>query len=293
MREEDFFDSDYVTEKVDTEVKRVSQMFRFALKYKQQFQASGIEFSDLREYQKSDDASRIDWKNSASSDDLFVKEYEEEKDMDVFIILDVSDTMMFGTAEKLKSEYAAVVAAALTYASVDAGINAGFGMFGDSTITINPSGGQAQYQKVLTEVTKFENHGGTFDLEDALNTAIGKIKANTALFIITDFIDVEGEWKSKMKIASEKFRHVMSVMVRDLRDYKLPENGNMRFEHGGEQMTVNTSKVKEEFEKEAKIQEGAIRDKVEGSGGGFIKVDTREEFSGRFAEYMDKKGGDW
>ncbi len=293
MEEEDFFGSDYITSKVDSEVKRISDLFRFALKYKEQFQASGIEFSDLRQYMVTDDASRIDWKNSASTQDLYVKEYEEEKDMDVFIILDVSDTMMFGTAEKLKSEYAAVVAAALTYASIDAGINAGFGMFGDDSITINPDGGQAQYQKVLTEVTKFDNHGGTFNLEDALNSAVGQIKENTALFVISDFIDVEGEWKSKMKIASEKFRHVMAIMVRDLRDYKLPDNGNMRFEQGGRQVTVNTSKVKDKFRQEAEKQENAVREKVEGSGGGFIKVDTREEFAGRFAEYMDKAGGEW
>ena len=295
MEKEDFFTSDDVTARVDSEVKRVAELFRFALKYKEQFQASGIEFSDLREYQVTDDASRIDWKNSASTDDLYVKEYEEEKDMDVYILLDVSDSMMFGSADKMKSEYAAVVAAALTYASIDFGINAGFGMYAGDKITINPDGGQAQYQKVLMEAAKFENYGGTFNLEEALNDTIGQIKNNTAIFIISDFLDMEGDWKSKMKIASEKFRHTLCIMTRDLRDYKLPENGNMRFESpdGAQQLAVNTSKVGEKFNEEAQNKEKAKISKLEGAGAGVVKVDTRDEFSAVFAEYFDESGGDW
>lgn len=295
MREDDFYGKDDLTSKVDAQVKRVSEMFRFALKYKEQFQASGIEFSDLRQYMVTDDASRIDWKNSASTQDLYVKEYEEEHDMDVFIILDASDTMMFGTSEKLKSEYAGVVAAALAYASIDNGINAGFGMFGEDQITMTPEGGQAQYQKVLNEVIRFDNYGGTFNLEEALTTTVGQIKENTALFIVSDFMDVDGDWKAKMQIASEKFRHVMSIMVKDLRDYKLPDNGNMRFESpsGEKQMVVNTSKAREEYEKEAEKQEREVKSRIEGGGSSFVKVDTRDEFSAAFAEFFDQSGGGW
>ncbi|MFQ3308442.1 MAG: hypothetical protein ACI977_000678 [Candidatus Nanohaloarchaea archaeon] len=295
MKRKEFIGEEDLTSKVDAQVKRVSEMFRFAMKYKEQFQASGIEFSDLRQYMVTDDASRIDWKNSASTQELYVKEYEEEHDMDVFIVLDASDSMMFGTSEKLKSEYAAVVAAALAYASIDNGINAGFGMFGEDEITMTPDGGQGQYQKVLNEVTKFENYGGKFNLEEALEATVGQIKANTAIFIISDFIDTKGEWKAKMQIASQKFRHVMSIMVKDLRDYKLPENGNMRFQspNGDQQMVVNTSKIKEKYEKEAKKQEEEVKANIEGGGSSFIKVDTRDEFSAAFAEFFDESGGGW
>jgi len=188
IEEDQFFNTDDVVAEVDTEVKRVADTFRFALKYKEQFQASGIEFSDLRQYNTSDDASRIDWKNSAKSEDLFVKEYEEEHDMDVFIVLDASESMMFGTTDKMKSEYAAIVAAAIAYASTDAGINVGFGIYGDDELVMTPDGGNAQYQRILHEVANFDNYGGNFNLEHALNSVIGQIKENTALFIISDFI---------------------------------------------------------------------------------------------------------
>ena len=295
IREEDFFGKDDLTTKVDTEVKKVADTFMFALKYAEEFQASGIEFSDLRQYQTSDDASRIDWKNSASTQDLYVKEYEEEKDMDVFIILDASDSMMFGTADKMKSEYAAIVSAAIAYASTDAGINVGFGIYADNEMTMLPEGGQVQYQKILLEVTNFDNYGGEFNLEHALNSVIGQIKENTAIFIISDFLDAKGDWKSKMLVASKKFRHVMNVMVRDLRDYKLPENGNMRFENasGEKQLVVNTGKVREEFNEQALEDEEEIINKAEAAGASMIKIDTRDKFSARFAEYFDEAGDNW
>lgn len=293
MRREDLIDEEELRKTMDAEVKRVSDLFRFVLKYKRQFQPSGVEFSGLRQYLPSDDASRIDWKISAGKPDLFVKQYDEEIDMDIFIIMDVSDTMMFGTADKLKSEYAATVASALTYASVDAGINAGIGMFGEDSMILTPQGGDDQYQRVLHETTKYDNYGGTFDLEDALNDTVGQIKENTAIFIVSDFLEVEGEWKAKMQLASQKFRHVMSVMVRDLRDYKLPEAGNFRFENGGQQMVVDTTKVKEDFDREAEKQEKKIQNKLEEGGASFIKIDTRDKFSAEFAEFFDQSEGGW
>lgn len=295
VQPEDFFGKKDLTMKVDTEVKKVADTFMFALKYKEQFQASGIEFSDLRQYLPSDDASRIDWKNSASKQENYVKEYEEEKDLDVFVVVDGSDSMMFGTADKLKSEYAAVVASAIAYASIDMGINVGFGIYGDDDLIMLPDGGQAQYQKILTEVTRFSNYGGDFNLEHALDSVIGQIKENTSVFVISDFIDPQGDWKPKMLVASEKFRHVLNIMVRDLRDYKLPDSGNIRFENvtGEGQLVTNTSKIKEEFNEQALDQEQDIRNKVEASGATMIKVDTRDSFSAKFAKHIDEEGDTW
>ncbi|MFB6147249.1 MAG: DUF58 domain-containing protein [Candidatus Nanohaloarchaea archaeon] len=294
LDEDDLVEPAKLRKQVDAEVKRVSDLFRFILKYKEHFQPSGVEFSGLREYLPSDDANRIDWKISAGKPDLYVKQYDEDRDMDVFIILDVSETMLFGTADKLKIEYAAVVASALAYASVEAGINVGIGIWGEETRIVTPQGGDEQYQRILHEVTKYERYGGKFDLEDAMNDTIGQIQDNTAIFIISDFLDVEGEWKSKMQLANEKFRHQMAVMVRDLRDYKLPESGNFRFESPqGDQIVVNTNRAKEEFDREAQQQMEQMENKLTGAGASFLKIDTRDEFAGSFAEYFDQEEGGW
>ncbi|MFB6100194.1 MAG: DUF58 domain-containing protein [Candidatus Nanohalobium sp.] len=293
---EEIMGSKNLRNSIDTEVKRVSSLFRFLLKYKRQFQPSGIEFSGLRQYLPSDDASRIDWKISAGKPDLFVKQYSEEINMDVFIIIDASDTMLFGTTDKVKYEYASEVAAALTHASLEANIDVGISICGDNGRIMVPQGGQVQYERILNELTDCENVGGTFNLEDALDDAIGQIKDNTAIFIVSDFLEVRGDWKPKMTLGSKKFRHIMTVMTRDLRDYKLPENGYMRFESAsgsGDTMTLNTSKAKEDFEEKAAKQEQELQDKIEEGGATFLKLDTRDNFSAKFAEYFDSGEGDW
>lgn len=290
-----FVDQKDLRNKMDAEVKRVSDLFRFVLKYQRHFQPSGVEFSGLRQYLPSDDASRIDWKNSAGKPELYVKQYEEELDMDVYIILDVSDTMTFGTADKLKSEYAAIVTAALAYASVDAGIDVGMGIYGDKNRIITPGGGTDQYDRFLDELTDLDNYGGTFNMEDALNDTIGQIKENTALFLISDFLEIEGDWKSKLTLCNMKFRHVMTIMARDLRDYKLPDSGNFRFESasGSDQAVVNTSRIREDFNQEVKKQEEELEEKLQGTGSSFLKIDTRDKFSAAFAEFFDEDQGEW
>lgn len=295
MEQEDMISQQDLRNQMDAEVKRVSDLFRFILKFKRHFQPSGVEFSGLREYLPSDDASRIDWKNSAGTPDLYVDQYEEEINLDVFIILDASDTMLFGTAEKLKSEYSAVVAAAIAFASVDAGIDVGFGLWAEDEMIVNPAGGNDQYQRFLNELTKTENYGGEFNLENALNDVIGQIKENTAIFVISDFLEVEGDWKSKMTLASKKFRHVMSIMVRDLRDYEMPRSGNFRFQSpdGSLQAVFNTHSVKEEFDEKAEEQEERLEEKLTGGGASFLKIDTRDKFSAAFASFFDQSEGGW
>ncbi|WEL19272.1 DUF58 domain-containing protein [Candidatus Nanohalococcus occultus] len=295
MDQDDVISQRELQQSMDAEVKRVSDLFRFLLKYKRHYQPSGVEFSGLRQYLPSDDASRIDWKISAGKPDLFVKQYEEEINMDAFIIVDCSSTMTFGTADKLKSEYAAIVAAALAYASLDAAIDVGFGIFGEEQLFLTPQGGMDRYHLFLKELTTLEYYGDSFDLEHALNETIGQIKEDTALFIVSDFIDVEGDWQTKMKLASMKFRHVMSIMVRDRTDYKMPEAGNIRFEApgSGENMVVDTGKIKEEYEKEAAKQEEEIAERVEAGGSSFLKIDTRDSFSASFAEFFDENEGGW
>lgn len=291
---DDLVSSKELRKQVDAEVKRVSELFRFVLKYKEHFQPSGVEFSGLRQYLPSDDASRIDWKISAGKPELYVKQFDEERDMDVFIIVDVSDTMLFGTADKLKSEYAAVMAAGLAYASIDSGINVGMGMWGEDSRIITPKGGEDQYQRILHEVTDYDRYGGQFNLEDAMNDVIGQIKGNTAIFIISDFLEVDGDWKGKMQLANEKFRHQLAIMLRDLRDYKMPKSGNIRFESPtGEEMVVNTNRIKDEFDKQAKKEMEEMEDKITGGGASFLKIDTRDEFAKEFAAFFNQEEDKW
>ncbi|MFB6204368.1 MAG: DUF58 domain-containing protein [Candidatus Nanohaloarchaea archaeon] len=296
MMEERFISSEQMVEEITAEVQRISDAFQFILKYREQFQPSGIEFSDLRQYNPGDDASRIDWRSSARLNDLYVKEYEEEQNMDVFIIMDVSDTTDFGTADKLKSEYFATVAATIAYASVDMNVNVGIGMFGDDITFLSPDGGQTQYQKILREVTNPDNFGGTFNFEESLNELLKRVKDNTFVFILSDFIDFDhGDWEPKLKVVNSKYRKVFTLMIRDRRDYELPKTGNMRFKSpsGDQRMVVDTNRFRDRFNEEARRKEDEVEEKLRAGGSEFVKIDTRDSFAAEILSYFDQAEGSW
>ncbi|MFB6077255.1 MAG: hypothetical protein ABEK12_03950, partial [Candidatus Nanohaloarchaea archaeon] len=160
---------------------------------------------------------------------------------------------------------------------------------------MTPDGGQVQYRRILNEVTDPGNYGGSFRVSDALHDVIGHVKGNTTVFFLSDFIDIDEEWSSEMRVATEKFRHVMGVMVRDLRDYELPAAGNIRFEEpgSGRQRVVATGDIADEYEELAAEQEESVADALRGAGASFLKIDTRDEFAGEFAAYFDEVSDQW
>lgn len=279
-------------EEVDANVHEMSDVFRFSLKYQILFRGGGIEFAGLREYvPEEDDAGRIDWKASLRSKRLYVRQYEEERDLDIYILLDVSNSMVCGTQDKLKSEYAAVIAGTIAHASIETGDNVGFGMFSDRVIvSLNPSGDLTQYYKILTQVVNPKYYGGSCNLGQALSYILNSLGDRTILFIISDFIGIGQEWKDSLRMISGKLDRVLGVMVRDLRDSYLPEGmGNMKFADpfSEETIMVNTDRLKDRYNKMAEEQERMIEDEFRQSNAGFVKVHTTEPFVKSLVKYLE------
>lgn len=270
-------------EEIDANVRELIDTFRFILKYQILFKGSGVEFAGLREYvPEQDDASKIDWKASLRSKKLYVKQFEDERDLDVYILLDVSNSMLFGTQEKLKSEYAAVITGTLAYAAVESGDNVGFAMFNDTiTVALDPVGDITQYYKILRLVADPRNYGGGCDLSRSLSYLINIVADRTILFIISDFIGVGRGWEDSLKMIGGKLDRVLGIMVRDVRDSFMPKGmGYMKFEDpfSGRVMTVNTDEIREEFEKLTADQEAWIENEFKDTGLGFVKAYTNEPF---------------
>lgn len=279
---------------VDANVRELIDVFRFTLKYKVLFRGSGIEFSGLREYvPQQDDATKIDWKASLRSKKLYVKQYEEERELDAYILLDTSSSMLFGTQEKLKSEYASVVVGAIAYAAIESGDNVGFGMFSDRIITsLQPSGDSSQYYKILRLVVDPRFYGSTCNLEGALSYVVNCIEGKTILFIISDFIGIGDNWKDSLKMACGKFTTVIGIMIRDIRDSYLPKGiGKMRFSDpfSDDMLTVNVDKIADKFEKQARQEEAGIENEFRDGGAGFVKVYTAETFVRPLVDYLQLK----
>ncbi|HEX55221.1 MAG TPA: DUF58 domain-containing protein [Candidatus Altiarchaeales archaeon] len=274
---------DKLVEEIDANVREIIDTFRLILKYQILFRGSGIEFAGLREYvPEQDDATKIDWKASLRAKKLYVKQFEDERDLDVYILLDVSNSMLLGTQEKLKSEYAAVVAGTLAYAAVESGDNVGFAMFNDDIIiALDPVGDISQYYKILRLIVDPRNYGGNCDLGKSLSYLINMVADRTILFIISDFIGIGDGWEDALKMIGGKLDRVLGIMIRDIRDTFMPPGmGCMRFSDpfSDNVLSVNTDKIREKFEKLAKEQETKVESEFRNSGLGFVKIYTTKPF---------------
>ncbi|MCD6367785.1 MAG: DUF58 domain-containing protein [Candidatus Aenigmarchaeota archaeon] len=268
---------------IDAEVRRLTDAFSFLLTYRQLFRGTGLEFAQLKEYVPGqDDATRIDWKASLRTGRLFIKQYEEERNLNIIVLLDACASMKFGTQKKLKREYASVIAGAIISAGIEIGDNIGFGMYSEDIITfLPPSNDETQYYRALRMMVDDDLYGGKCNLDKALRYILNNVEENSMLFIISDFIGMGWEWESSLKMVSNKLNDVMGIMVRDLRDEFLPKgSGNFRFKDpfSDKTLIVDLGKAKKEYERLAREQSEKVKKIFRSSNAGFIKVFTHEPF---------------
>ena len=278
-------------EEIDVRVKKLVELFALILKYKILFKGTGLDFAGLKEYVPGeDDAKRIDWVASLRTQKLFVRQYEEERDLDVFILLDTSASMLFGTQKYLKSEYASILAGCLGFAAIETGDNLGFATFNANVSNfLEPSQDISQYYQMLSFMVNPKNWGNECNLEGALKFVLENLRERTVLFIISDFIGIGSKWKDSLKMASAKFDRVIGIMVRDLRDTYLPQGvGYMRVRDPftGKVKTVNVDKIRKKYEELAKKQEIEIEREFLASKAGFVKMYTHQPFVEPLIKYL-------
>jgi uncharacterized protein (DUF58 family) len=279
-------------EETDINVKKLVETFRFTLKYRILFRGGGIEFAGLKQYTPGeDDATKIDWKASLRTGRLYVRQYEEERDLDVFILCDVCSSMVFGTQEKLKNEYAAIVAGTLAHCAIEVGENVGFVAYSDKIkYFLPPICDTVQYYEILRILADPSTYGGKCDLREALSYVLNNIEEKTVLFIISDFIGLEEGWEDSLRMASAKFAKVIGIMVRDLRDEYLPKGvGRIRLKDPFSEkiLIVDIEKIREKYEKLAEEQTKKIIKNFLESKAGLIKVFTHEPFVKPLANYLE------
>ena len=208
--------------------------------YHSVFKGRGIEFSDIREYVAGDDIRAIDWNVTARMNAPFVKEFIEERDLTVYIILDVSASNEFGF-ERRKRDYGVEIAASLIFSAL--ANNDSVGMFlctSEVEEFIPPRKGRAHLFKLLREMIYFEPENKTTDLNNCIRYVSNVTKRKSTIFIISDFI-TEGFEKS-LRIL--KNRHeVILVNVSDVRESDIPDIGYVMLEDSetGEQFLADTS----------------------------------------------------
>lgn len=217
------------------------------------FKGVGIEFNEVREYIPGDDIRAIDWNVTARAGTPFVKRYVEERELTVMLMVDLSGSQYFGTADNLKSELAAEISALIAFLAIKNNDKVGLLIFSDTCEKyLPPQKGRLHVLRVIREILGFKpSHSGT-DIAQSLDFVSKVLKHRSIIFLISDFRD-QGFEKSLKHIAR---RHdLVAVNITDPREYDLPAVGVVEFEDNetGERILFDTSSkiCRDEFHRNA------------------------------------------
>ena len=209
--------------KIEIKAKGLSQNI-FAGEYHTAFKGRGMTFSEVREYQYGDDVRDIDWNVTARQNHPYVKVYEEERELTVMIMVDVSGSKNFGAVGESKQEIMTEIAATLAFSAIENNDKVGVLLFSNKIEKfIPPQKGRKHILRVISELLNFQAENRGTDLNLALEYLTSAIKKRCTAFLISDFLDSRDYYKS-MSIANHK-HDVIAVQVYDKREAQLPNVG--------------------------------------------------------------------
>ncbi|MAG50256.1 hypothetical protein CL621_01285 [archaeon] len=269
---------------------------RFIGNYQSVFKGRGLEFEDYREYTHQDDAGLIDWKASLRSNKLLIKEFVEERELNVFFLVDVSSSMVFTSTGQLKNVYAINLIASLTYAILHAGDKVGCALFNDKiTKTIIPKSGEQQFYLITSPLIDPKTYGGNYNLSAALNSLLESIPRHSLVFVISDFIGLKEDWEKSLKLAAPQF-DIIGLMIRDPRDEKLPEEPYqvvISDPYSGRKMVVDLKKMYKKYLEYVTQEEKKIRKVFQEANADFLKIVTNESFIPKLINLFNMRMRKW
>ncbi|MBQ4499974.1 MAG: DUF58 domain-containing protein [Alistipes sp.] len=218
----------------------------FAGKYHTAFRGRGMSFAEVREYRVGDDVRDIDWNVTARSDRAHVKVYEEERELTMMLLVDVSPSRLFGSTEHTKKNLINEVAATLAFSAVKNNDKVGCILFSDRVEKfIPPKKGRSHILAIIRELVGFRPTGQGTALSEAMRYLVGVNKKRTTCFLLSDLVNNpadNGALEDALKIASSR-HDIMAVRVFDRRDAELPNVGiiELRDAETGAMEWVDTS----------------------------------------------------
>jgi uncharacterized protein (DUF58 family) len=277
--------------KIEIKTKGLSNHI-FAGEYHTAFKGKGMAFSEVREYQPGDDIRSIDWNVTARYNSPFVKVFEEEREMTVMLLIDVSASGNFGTQKQFKRELATEFAAILAFSAINNNDKVGVIFFTDKVEQfIPPKKGKSHILRIIREVLAFEPTGKGTDIAGALEYFLAVIKKRSICFILSDFMNKE--FDRPLKIASKK-HDLVALRIHDIREDTLPNVGlvPMQDAETEKMLFVDTSskKVRDNFAKNRAQATAKLRKLFPASGVDLIDITTGTDYVKPLINFFKTRG---
>ena len=254
----------------------------FAGQYHSAFKGKGMSFSEVREYQYGDDVRDIDWNVTARYNKPFVKVFEEERELTVMLLIDVSNSLDFGTVKQLKKDMVTEIAATLAFSAIQNNDKIGVIFFSDRIEKfIPPKKGRKHILYIIRELLDFKPESKRTDIKTAVEYLTNVIKKRCTTFMISDFID-ENDFRNALTIANRK-HDIVAIQVYDRRMAELPDVGLMKVrdaETGHEQWIDTSSRALRRAHNDWWIQrQGVLNETFTKSNVDSVSIRTDQDLS--------------
>ncbi len=252
----------------------------FAGEYHSAFKGRGMAFSEVREYQYGDDIRNVDWNVTARFNHPYIKIYEEERELTVMLLVDVSGSRNFGTVSQLKKNMITEISAVLSFSAIQNNDKIGVIFFSDLIEKfIPPKKGRQHILHIIRELINFQPISNKTDISNALRYFTNAIKKKSTSFIISDFMD-EG-YEDALKICSKK-HDVIALNIYDIRETELPPVGLLRVTDAetGKQIWVdsNSRKIRNQYASWWRNEQDRLNDMLLRSGIDWVSIRTDEDY---------------
>jgi len=277
--------------KIEIKTRRLSDHI-FSGEYHTSFKGRGMTFSEVRQYQFGDDIRAIDWNVTARYNEPYVKVFEEERELTMMLMVDISGSESFGTKNQPKSEIVTEIAATMAFSATQNNDKIGLILFTDQIeLYIPPKKGKSHVLRIIRELIEFQPKSKKTDLSQALKFLSSTQKKKAIVFVISDFI-VDDDYEKTLKIAAKK-HDITGVRVYDIREEKMPNIGIVEMEDAetGEVLVVNTSskKARLSYEKQYQDKVNYFKDIFSKCGSGTVNTRVDESYVTKLLGYFKSR----
>ena len=265
--------------KIEIKTKRLSNHI-FSGEYHSSFKGRGMTFSEVRQYQYGDDIRNIDWNVTARYNEAHVKVFEEERELTMVLMVDISGSEGFGSKSQFKKDIVTEIAATMAFSATQNNDKIGLILFSDNVeLYIPPKKGRSHVLRIIRELIEFEPKSHKTDISQALKFLSGTQKKKAIVFVISDFMSQD--YEQTLKIASKK-HDITGVRVYDIREEKIPNLGmvTMLDAETGKIQLVNTGSktVRMNYEKHYQERVNYFKDIFSKSGAGVVNTRVDENY---------------
>lgn len=276
--------------KIEIKTRRLSDHI-FSGEYHTSFKGRGMTFSEVRQYQYGDDIRNIDWNVTARYNEAHVKVFEEERELTMMLMVDISGSESFGSKNQFKKDIVTEIAATMAFSATQNNDKIGLILFSDQIeLYIPPKKGRSHVLRIIRELIEFEPKSRKTDLGQALKFLSSTQKKKAIVFVISDFM-CEG-YDQTLKIAAKK-HDITGIQVYDIREQSIPNIGMvpMRDAESGEIALIDTGSktVRFNYEKHYNERLNYFKETFSKSGSGVVNTRVDESYVTKLLGYFKSR----